>query len=317
MKKTINDILKDNIPANSAVVIAFSGGPDSVFLLTKLTELSKTHPLKVIVAHFNHKLRGAESNKDEEFSKNLAKKYKLTFEKGSYDIKKYAKSKKLNLEEAARIKRYEFLEKVRAKHNAKAILTAHHLDDNIETFLINFLRGSGIQGLKSMQIMNGFILRPLLFTPKSEILTFLKRKKIRFRIDKSNFDKSLIRNKIRHDLIPILKKFQPKLNETFLKIWENLTEINDFLDSQADLWLKKNSITKNEIKKTEFNQLHPSIKKRIFQKLYEQTNNTTSGLSKDLLERLTSDVANLTTGKKAPFGKKNFIVLSRNTLKII
>ena len=107
---------------NIKVVLALSGGPDSVYLLHKL----RKQGCNIIAAHFNHKIRGKDSDLDQKFCKNLCKKYKIEFETEDFDVKKYAKSKKLNLEEAARIKRYEFLSKIKAKHKAKYIITAHH-----------------------------------------------------------------------------------------------------------------------------------------------------------------------------------------------
>ena len=316
MKKSIFEVIKKNIPAKSTVIAAFSGGPDSVFLLAKLLELKKTYPFNIVLAHFNHKLRGKESDRDEDFSRKTAELFKIKFETASSDIKKYAKFHKLNLEEAAREKRYDFLTKIQKKHLGKAILTAHHLDDNIETFLINFLRGSGIQGLRSMQIKNQNILRPLLYTSKKEILKYLKLKKLKFRMDSSNLDKSFIRNRIRLELTPVIKKIQPKLENTFLYTWENLNELNDFFDNEAEKWIDKNKINESEMNKPDFKNIHPALKKKIIQKLYEKTHGSVAGLSKDLMERLADHISNLKTGKKAPFGKKHMLVLTRNTFKI-
>jgi len=317
MKKEFSDIIKDNLPKKSAVILAFSGGPDSVYLLNKLLEIKKQHGLKVIIAHFNHKLRGKESGKDEAFSKKTAEKYKLIYETESSDIKKYAKENLLNLEEAARIKRYEFLEKLRKKYKAAAVLTAHHLDDNLETFIINLLRGSGIQGLKSMQIKNKNLLRPLLFIQKSEILQYLKSKKLKFQTDSTNSDKSLLRNEIRLDVVPVLKKIQPKLARTFIYTWENLNELYDFIYTGAKDWIRKNSANTSEIDLPKFKKLHAFMQKKILQTIYESLYGSISGLTRENLERLIHHVLNLKTGKKAPFGKKHMLVLTRKTIKII
>ena len=239
MKNDLNQIIKDNIAKNTKVVLAFSSGPDSVYLLHKLLKIKG---IKIILAHFNHQLRGKDSDLDEKFAEKTAKKHDLKFENTSFDIKRYAKKNSLNLEEAAREKRYEFLRKIKHKHGASLILTAHHANDNLETFLLNFLRGSGLSGLKSMQLINNDIFRPLLYTSKKEILDFLKKNKIKFRIDKSNNDTKLTRNKLRHEVIPKLEEIQPDLINVFNRNIQNINEIhtlikkraqNDFKDQKA------------------------------------------------------------------------------------
>jgi len=317
MKKTISEIIREYLPKNCTIVAAFSGGPDSVYLLEKLIELRKINKFKIIVAHFNHKLRGKDSEKDEKFAKKTAEKHKLTYESAGYDIKKFAKTNKLNLEDACRQKRYEFLEKIRNKHKAKAVLTAHHLDDNIETFFINLLRGSGIQGLRSMQIKNGNILRPLLFISKKEILDYLKKKKFNYRIDKTNFEKAFLRNKIRLELIPVINDIQPKFRKTFLHTWKNINELNEFLDIEAESWLQKNYRGILEFSRNEFTNLHSALQKKIIQKLFEKVHGSVIGLSKEQIERLINHIRTLQTGKQAPFGKGYALILKKTTFQIV
>ncbi|MBN1494851.1 tRNA lysidine(34) synthetase TilS [Candidatus Peregrinibacteria bacterium] len=318
MKKDFHEIIQKFLPKKCSLVAAFSGGPDSVYLLEKLNKLNKTYKFKIIVAHFNHKLRGKDSENDLKFAEATSKKHNLLFECGAFDIKKYAKENKLNLEDACRAKRYKFLEKIRKKHNAKAILTAHHLDDNIETFFINLLRGSGIQGLKSMQIQNGFILRPLLYTSKEEILDFLKRKKLKYRIDKSNYDKTFLRNEIRLDLIPAINKIQPKFKDVFIHTWNNINEINEFLDDEAAKWMAANhQKNKLEFSRNNYLNLTAAVQTKIIQKIFQTVHGSVIGLSKDLISRLTDHIKTLQTGKKAPFGKNHYLVLTKKTFKIV
>ena len=317
MKNDFATIITNCVPKKSGLVIAFSGGPDSVYLLKKILTSKKLRSHKLIIAHFNHKLRGAESDRDEKFAKETAKKNKLIFESESMQIKTFAKKNLLNLEEAARIKRYAFLEKIRKKHSAQAILTAHHLDDNIETFIMNLLRGSGLQGLKSMQIKNKYVLRPLLFVEKSEIMKYLKAKRIPYRTDKSNFDKSLLRNKIRIDLVPVIKNIQPKFTKTFVYTWENLNELHGFIEYTAKEWLQKNSENEYEISLAEFKKLHVFMQKKILQTLYETIYGSIAGLTRENLMRLVLHAITLQTGKKAPFGKNHMLVLTKKTFKII
>jgi len=269
------------ITKKTKLVIALSGGPDSVYLLHKFKKFN------IIAAHFNHQLRGKDSDLDQKFCKNLCKKLKIEFETEDFDIKSYSKSKKINLEEAARIKRYEFLRRIKEKHKAKYIVTAHHADDNLETFLLNFLRGAGLNGLKSMQTLNGDIYRPLLNVSKEEILKYLKRYNYKYRIDKTNNDTKLTRNKLRLEVLPKLKKIQPNLLEVFNRNLNNINEINEFIEQKANQ-----------------NSKDPILKKAYIVKLYKGTYNSTKGLTQAAIERC----LDLKRGKKVPFGPKYYII---------
>lgn len=289
----LNKLIKDNIAKNTKVVLAFSGGPDSVYLLYRLLELDH---FKIVIAHLNHKLRGKDSDLDEEFSKNIAKKHNLLYESVSFDIKKYAKENSLNIEEAARIKRYEFLRSIKEKHDAKYILTAHHADDNLETFLLNFLRGSGLNGLKSMQFINKDLVRPLLYTSKEKILQYLTKNKIEYRIDKSNSDTSLKRNKLRHEVIPKLKELQPDLINVSCRNLENISEIHSFINNKAE----DNALTKE-------------ILTNLYKNLYGSTKNFTSSQ----IDKLLNLIKETKTGKKVEFGKDFYLTATSNSVEII
>lgn len=314
---TITKLIKTHLPRNSIIVMAFSGGPDSVFLLHKLLEIRKTHPFNIILAHFNHKLRGKDSDEDEKFSKETAKKFKIPFESASSDIKEVAKRNSLNLEEAARKKRYEFLEKVRKKYKADLILTAHHLDDNIETFFINFLRGAGIKGFKSMQIRNKNLLRPLLYITKEEILKFLKQKKVSYRIDSTNKDTKFTRNNIRLNIIPALLKIQPELHSVFLRNWEQTSEIFGFFNEFSGNWIKKNKIDEFTLPISKLRGLHPLLQKTVLQKWHENLYRDTKGLTSAQINRAQDAINNKETGKKIPFGKDFMLTVTSNSIKCV
>lgn len=309
--------LKKEIPKNETVILAFSGGPDSVYLLQKLLETSKSHNFKIIVAHFNHKLRGKESDADELFSKKTAEKYNLYFETDSCDIKKYAKKNNLCIEEAARKKRYDFLNKTRAKHRARHIITAHHLDDNLETFFLNFARGSGLKGLKCMNFRSGFLLRPLLETTKEEILSFLKEKKLKYRVDASNEDPAFTRNKIRLKIIPELKKIQPNIKTVFKRTWYQIKETDDFMDELASKWIIENNAEKTkeyfELPNDKFAHLHTALKGRIIHKLYEYFHGEIQGISSVLIKRSLLAIEKSKTGKEIPFGKNTVLATTSKT----
>ncbi len=293
MKNDLNNIIKDHIAKNSKIIVAFSGGPDSVYLLYKLIGLNHC---KIILAHFNHKLRGKDSNLDEKFAVNTANKFKLEFESDSFDIKKYAKENSLNLEEAARIKRYEFLNKIKKKHNANFIITAHHADDNLETFILNFIRGAGLKGLKSMQLINKDIFRPLLYTSKEEIIDYLKKNKIKFRVDKSNSDNSFTRNKLRNEIIPKLKEIQPDLIKISNRNLQNFNEVHTLINNRAN----KDTLTK-----------------QILLSVYENIYGSTQNFSTSQLEKLLKISKNKKTGKKAEFGKDFYLTSTSKSIELM
>ena len=226
-------------------ILAFSGGPDSMYLLHFLLKKGE----KPVLAHLNHGLRGKESDLDEKFCEKIAKNEGLTFESEKISIKAPG------IEEKARNARYKFLEKIRSKHKAKKIYTAHHLNDNLETVLLNFIRGTGLNGLTG--IKSDRIERPLLDKTKQEILGFLRKNRIPYRKDSSNLDTKFSRNRIRHKVIPELKKISPNLEKTFSKNLENFLNIQDFLDKN----------TPETLTVQDFKKLHPAIQLNFLVKL--------------------------------------------------
>jgi tRNA(Ile)-lysidine synthase len=194
------------------ILVALSGGPDSVALLYALLEIKDEFNLRLYVAHLNHKLRGRESDQDQEFVKNLSSKLNLKFFSKSIDVKKEAKRKKLSLEEAARSVRYRYLENLADRIRADKIALGHQADDQAETFLMRLLRGAGGAGLSGIPPKRGKIIRPLIEIKKEEIEKFLKQKGLCYRTDSSNLLPNYFRNKIRLALLPqIKKKFNPKI----------------------------------------------------------------------------------------------------------
>ncbi len=194
------------IGPSDTVLVAYSGGPDSTALVHLLLELRNKIPFEVMVAHFNHKLRRA-ADGDERFVRAAARSLGLRAVVGRRDVKSFAGTKKLNVEEAARILRYEFLEKAAAKTGATKIATGHTLDDQAETVLMRLLRGSGTRGLSGIRpVVGGRIIRPLLGFTRREVEAYLRQKKLAFRTDRTNFDTRLLRNKLRYRLIPYLER---------------------------------------------------------------------------------------------------------------
>ena len=203
---------------NTKLLVTVSGGIDSVML----THLVQQLDYKISIAHCNFRLRGKDADLDEQFVKQLANTINIPYHVTHFDTKKHAKQQKTSIQEAARNLRYKWFEEIREKNNLDYILTAHNLNDNLETFLINLTRGTGLKGLTGIATVNGKIARPLLAFSRKEIITFAKEGKYKWREDKSNADTKYTRNKIRHKVIPVLQELNPNLLKTFKNTLENL-----------------------------------------------------------------------------------------------
>ncbi len=211
-KETINrwNMLKKG----DRVIVACSGGPDSVTLLYLLNQIKEKYDLKIFIAHINHKLRGRESAEDEKFVRRLAGELVLSFYVKSFDIKKIAKKEKLSIEECARKVRYDYLDKLASRIKATKIALGHNADDQAETVLMRLIRGAGSLGLSGIPPVSGKIIRPLLDIKRKDIEKFLKKNKLLFRIDSSNLRKDYLRNRVRLELLPHLrKKYNPNIVE--------------------------------------------------------------------------------------------------------
>lgn len=212
------------IKPNEKVLVAVSGGPDSVALLKSLLALKDHLKIEISVFHLNHKLRGRDSDFDAIFVKKLAEDNKIPVYSYAYDVKSFAKKKKLSLEEAGRIIRYGLMEKLARDKGFDKIAVAHHIDDRVETFFIRLIRGASLDGLASIPAVRGKIIRPLFNVKKSEILSYLKKTNQDYRIDLTNFALDNLRAQIRNSLIPMIIKLNPKFRENLI---ENLETVRD------------------------------------------------------------------------------------------
>lgn len=214
-------IKKENLFSKSdSILLTVSGGIDSIVLC----ELFQKAGLKFSIAHCNFQLRGEESDGDEIFVETLAEKLKVQFHSVTFDTSSFAKKNKLSIQVAARQLRYEWFEEIREQFDYSFIATAHHQDDSIETFFINLIRGTGIAGLHGILPKQGKVIRPLLFTNKEQIELFAKKNKLKHREDSSNASEKYVRNKIRHQLIPLLKELNPNIQQTIANDIKHLSD---------------------------------------------------------------------------------------------
>jgi len=217
------------------IVVALSGGPDSVALLYGLLAIQTEFGLKLYVAHLNHKLRGAESDQDEKFSKDLASRCKLKFFSKRIDVKREAKRKKVSIEEGAREIRYRYLEKLADQIKADRIALGHQADDQAETFLMRLLRGAGAAGLSGIPPKRGKIIRPLIQIRREEIEKFLKANRIPYRLDSSNYQTDYFRNKIRLSLLPQIKEeFNPKIVESLNRTADIISLQQEYIEKRCE-----------------------------------------------------------------------------------
>lgn len=210
----------DLFEGENKILLAVSGGLDSIVMV----ELFLRAGIPFSVAHCNFNLRGKESDADADFVKNLARKHAIKFHTKKFNTDTYSRKNKVSTQVAARELRYTWFSEILQKENYRSLATAHHLDDSIETFFINLLRGTGIKGLTGIPIKTDEYIRPLSTFSRKEILAFAKKEKLKWREDSSNASDDYFRNRIRHKLIPILENLQPEFQSVMQKNFENLRQ---------------------------------------------------------------------------------------------
>lgn len=224
---------------DSKLLIAISGGLDSV----ALTYLCHKLNLNITLAHCNFNLRNNESDTDEDFVLQLAEDLELEVFIERFDTKKYAQDHKVSIQIAARELRYNWFDQLANQLQFNYILTAHHADDNLETFLINLSRGTGLEGLKGIPEVNYNVVRPLLPFSREAISAYAKENKIKWREDSSNASTKYMRNKLRHDVIPVLKQINPQFLQNFQSTLNNLNDTTAIVEESVDAVLKRAILT--------------------------------------------------------------------------
>ncbi|MCL9805837.1 tRNA lysidine(34) synthetase TilS [Flavobacterium amniphilum] len=212
------------------LLLAVSGGIDSMVL----TDLIQKSGFKIGISHCNFSLRGEESNEDFNFIESYCLKNNISFFGKKFNTKEFAEENKLSIQLAARKLRYDWFDELLETEGFDYLLTAHHLDDSAETFLINFTRGTGMDGLTGIPQQNGKIVRPLLIFLREEIESHAKENNITWREDSSNASDKYLRNKIRHAIIPILKELNPGFLSSFQNTIEHLQQIQSMVSDASE-----------------------------------------------------------------------------------
>ena len=224
--------IENNFPelSHGKSLLALSGGVDSMVLFY-LMQLCR---LDFDVAHCNFQLRGKDADMDEHFTKQIAGKYNRTYHSKRFDTEKYAEKQGISIQMAAREQRYGWFREVMAGENIPYLVTAHHADDNLETFLINLSRGSGLKGLTGIPAKSNDIFRPLLPFDREEILDYAQKNDITWREDLSNLEVKYLRNSIRKDLVPVMKKVMPGFMDAFRQSIHHLKDSRKLIEDRLE-----------------------------------------------------------------------------------
>lgn len=317
-KKVLETIKKYNLIENrDKLVLAVSGGPDSIAMLNILNEIKKDGIIdfSFCVAHINHMIR-EEAKDDEKYVEKYCIENKIDFYSKSIDVQKLANNNKVGTEEAGRYARYRFFDEILEKTGSNKISIAHNKNDKAETIIMNIFRGSGITGLKGIEAKRGKYIRPLIECERFEIENYCEEEKLNPRIDKTNFENTYTRNKIRNIVIPYVKKeFNPNIVETLNRLSELVIDEEKFIEKQIEKIYKELLISEGEkeivIDLKSFNNQERVIKSRII--LYTITR--LFGTSKEIAKVHIDDIIKLCSnniGNKYLTPNKNIKILLKN-----
>ncbi len=271
-QKTLKFILDNNLlESGDSVLIALSGGADSIFLFNFLYKFKRRFNITLGCFHLNHNLRGAESKRDEKFCHKLAAETNCRFFSSSKNVKLYADRNGISVEEAGRELRYREFDRHSKKYKFNKIATAHHSDDNTETILLNIIKGAGIKGLTGIPVKRGNIIRPLLCLSKDEILNYLNEKKIAYCFDSSNVNVDYYRNYLRNEIIPLIKnKLNPQFDNAVLRMSGVIKNLTGFIDNEINSMISEASeFKRNELKVylSGFNKLNSNLHGEFFKEI--------------------------------------------------
>ncbi|HXU26882.1 MAG TPA: tRNA lysidine(34) synthetase TilS [Bacteroidia bacterium] len=294
---------------NDTLLVALSGGADSMALCSLLTEAGYNFS----VAYCNFNLRGKEADNDEKFVIEYCKKNEISYFTKKFQTAVYAKNKGISIQMAARELRYTWFSELINKHSFDYLLTAHHANDNIETFFINLLRGSGINGLKAILPKKDNIIRPLLFATRFEIEAYIAKNIILYREDSSNREDKYLRNHLRLQVIPALKKLNPSLEKTISTEIEILQQTNLILQKEVEKQRKKLLIKDGNALKISIEKLEKTIASKLilFELIKDFGFNTSQ--AEDIYISLKAQSGKVFTSDEYTIIKdRNFLLIKKN-----
>ncbi|MBI2830641.1 MAG: tRNA lysidine(34) synthetase TilS [Chloroflexi bacterium] len=269
------------VAAGWKLLVAVSGGPDSVCLLHILADLQKELDITLHVAHLDHQLRGAESEADARYVSGLADRLGIPATLERRDVRNYRAKRRLSLEEAAREVRYTFFAEVAESIGADSVAVGHTTDDQVETILMHLVRGTGTRGLRGLQPRSQWrlegksitIVRPLLEVTREETAAYCQQRGLTPRVDSSNLSLSLLRNRIRRELVPLLKKYNPQVSQALLRTASIASDDLAFIEEEVGrLWSETAREQENAIilNREKFGKLHTAAKRHLLRKAIEK-----------------------------------------------
>lgn len=303
------------IESRDKIVVGVSGGPDSIMLLTSLLLLKDKYNCEVIAAHVNHQIR-EEALNDENLVREFCMKNNIELHVLTVDVINEAKMQKISTEECGRNIRYEFFNKLLKDTNANKIAVAHNLGDNVETVLMNTIRGTGLTGLTGMEYKNGKIIRPMLNIDKKDILEYLDKNNISYAIDKTNLTNDYTRNYIRNELITKIKELNPNILKTMDRMIENLKQdekvLKKYTESICSQIIIKKENTEIILDLNVFKAQDKEIKPRIIRGILNELLNSLQGIEQIHIEDICELLNKSITGKKYIIGNKFYIEILKN-----
>ncbi|WP_408955203.1 tRNA lysidine(34) synthetase TilS [Natroniella sp. ANB-PHB2] len=313
VKETI--IKYDLLSTGDKILVAVSGGPDSLVLLHILKRLREDYDLQLHVFHLDHMLRGEESIVDAEFVKQIAHKWEVPITVERYDVKSYQQRMELSLEEAAREVRYDFLFKYLKKFNLTKIAVGHHANDQAETILMNLLRGAGLKGLAGIFPKRDQVVRPLFELTKQEINNYCQRYNLESRLDKTNLDTIYYRNKIRLELLPsLIKEYNSNLINTLQRNAEILQGEEKFLVQSTievmNRLLLKETPHQLVILKNKFSELHLALQRRVVKRTLKLLSGQEQGFYYHHIESIIDFILTGETGTQIDLPQQMVVALN-------
>ena len=309
-QRVINFIQQHNLFSTSdKLVVAVSGGADSVCLLHILMQRRAELDIELHIAHLNHLLRGIESEADAEYVSQLAEHLDVSATLGKREVRRYKAEHRLSVEEAAREVRYQFFAEVAKSVCADRIAIGHTADDQAETILLHLLRGTGSYGLQGMQPLTKWeslydnpliVVRPLLEVNRKEIETYCQEHSLAPRQDSSNLSSSHLRNRIRQELIPLLQSYNPRINEALLRMADSLAVDYSFFEQQVSQTWDKVMIAEEDalvLNTKEITQLHPALQRYLLREVVRRLLGSLKDIEWKHIEKMRTAL-NLPRGKQ-------------------